>query len=54
MDLTWPKIVLICLYAFSLLATIATIGRKREPITPGSAAFSTITIGLMVWLVVIA
>jgi hypothetical protein len=53
-DMTWPKYVLVVIYALALLGTISQIGKPREPLSPGSASFSVVFTGLMVALVLVA
>ena len=53
-DLTWPKLVLLTLYALSLASTIYLVGKPRVPITPGSAVVTFVMVLLMCTLVVIA
>ncbi len=37
-----PKIILLAVYAVSLLCSIATVGKERKPVTPGGAVVITI------------
>lgn len=53
-DLTWPKIVLLCLLALSLLLSAAMVGKPREPLSGPGLAFSIILTSFMMWLIVIS
>jgi hypothetical protein len=52
--MTWPKYVLLALYGLSVLYTIGSIGKPRQPTTPESAVAALIFTGLLVVLVVLA
>lgn len=52
--MTWPKYVLLGLYAASALANIAMVGKERKPITPSGAIASVLVAGGMATLVIIA
>lgn len=49
-----PQIILLVWLAFSGLVNIMTIGKKREPLTPGAAALSMVILAGLAYLVVIA
>ena len=49
-----PTIILLVWFALSALVTVATVGKPREPMSPGSAALALFFTGVMAWLVVIA
>ena len=48
----WYAVVMIVLLAVSSGAQIATIGRRRDPITPGLALAGLVTNGLFIWAIV--
>jgi len=50
----WPKYILIAWLVLGALLTIAHVGKKREPMTAGTAALSTVFTAGLVWLVVLA
>jgi hypothetical protein len=52
--MTWPKYVLLALYAASAILTVAWIGKPRKPTTPGVAALTLVFSAMLAWLVVIA
>ena len=45
-------VALIALYGLTAGATVASIGKHREPITPGVALVSLIVSGLAIWAIV--
>ena len=52
--MSWFKIVLLAVLAANLIATVAMVGKPREPITPGFAAFNIVWNAALAVLVVLA
>lgn len=52
--MTWPKYVLLAWIAFSILWNIARVGKATQPATGGVVAVSTLILGGLATLVVIA
>jgi hypothetical protein len=52
MGLNWAQWALIGLYAFSAIWGVSTVGKEREPRTPGEAALGLAITVVMVFLVV--
>jgi len=48
------KWILLAYYALSVLLVVRSVGKPRQPITGGSAAFVIVIAGVLAWLVVIA
>lgn len=52
--MSWQKWVLVAFYVANVFLTVALIGKRREPITPGVAATVIALYGGLVALVVTA
>lgn len=52
--MSWAKYVLLGWIAASILLNIAMVGKRREPLTANNAAISTVILGGIAALVVIA
>jgi hypothetical protein len=47
----WEAWVLVALYVFSALGSVACIGKSRNPMTPAAAVFALCRDALLGWLV---
>ena len=50
--MAWQQWALVALIAASTLSVVGSIGRPREPLTPGVAVAVLVTNVLMIWAVV--
>ena len=53
-DMTWPKYVLLIIYIFALIGTVAQVGKARKPLDSGAASFSVVFTGILIALVLMA
>lgn len=47
--MTWFGVVFVCLMGLSTVLSIHSVGRPREPLTPGAAVAILIINGLLTW-----
>lgn len=48
----WQQWILVAWYVFSIVYTVATIGKPRPRVTPEVAAFAVVIIGALLALVI--